>query len=293
VRGFVLACPRLTHGLGNRVRLVMSSRVLARLEGRSFCYAWPTGEAFGAELTDLWEFDERQVPAWASTILARWYPYRDERLAWIDDSARRSLLWQIRSAREVVLAEGAGDWRRDFGRLTPAASVADAVRAFFAARLAGAPYVGVMVRSHAVSHRKTREHSPVEWFISRMAEIARAQSDVRFFLACDDPAVQETILARFPTCVAQSDKGAYNSRRAVKAAVSDLYLLASSAYLLGPYWSSFVHLARYLSDRTVPVETSRTGRPADWRKAGNLGVVADPVRPSEVPDGLTTDVAPL
>jgi hypothetical protein len=278
-RKYLIAYNGYDAGLGNRVRVVLASKSLAELEGRSFLYVWPTGEKFGPRFSDLWEIDDgRRVSRATSRLLARRYPYVDEKLAWLDDRAREQRVWQIRTGGILALPPEARTWQEEFRGLVPVPAVADVVRDFHREHVAGRPYIGVMIRAHSVSHAKTRQISPVEWFVQRMTEIRKAEPDVQFFLSCDVPEVQQDVMARVGGCHAQTDKGAYNSTQAVRASVADLYLLASSGYLLGPYGSSFIHLAEYLSGDVLTLETAKATAPGhvDFRTAG---IVSDPLRP--------------
>lgn len=266
-------------GLGNRVRVVLGAQSLARLEGRAFAYVWPTGKLFGPRFSQLWDFHAPVVPRAVSRGLAPLFPYVDETLEWLDDARRREPLWQIRTGSPLRLPPEAEPWQQRFRALRPADAIAERVERLFDERLRGRPYVGVMIRAHAVSHARTREASPVEWFLERLTELRRADAETTFYLSCDRPDVQEAVMQAVPGCVAQSDKGGYNSSDGVISSIVDLYLLAASGYLIGPHFSSFVHLAEHLAGDRLTFETSLDGRsgPVDHRAAG---LAIDPLRPA-------------
>lgn len=265
-------------GLGNRVRVVLGAKSLAEMEGRDFYFVWPTGPLFGPRMSDLWHFSGRTVSRSTSRLLARRYPYVDERLDWLTPQLRAQKIWQIRTGSPLQLPPGARSWQDEFRALQPVEEIAATVRRLFDGELSTAPYVGVMIRAHSVSHAKTRAASPVEWFLRRMREIRSQAPDVRFFLSCDVAQVQEQVMSEIPGCVGQRDKGGYNSVAGVRAAVCDLYLLASSGYLLGPHWSSFIHLAEYLSGDVLTLETAVSPGAADLDYSA-LSCVADPLTP--------------
>ena len=102
------------------------------------------------------------------------------------------------------------------------------------------------MRTHAVSHAKTIESSPVEWFANRMRQIRADHPDVPFFLSCDTPEAQEQLAGEFDGCVFLTDKGGYNTVKGVRSGLVDLYLLASSQHLIGASFSSFVEMAVFL-----------------------------------------------
>ena len=279
LRPSLIAYNGYDSGLGNRIRVVLGSKSLAEFENREFYYVWPTGKLFGPKFEDLWDFRGRTVSRAVSRGLAKLYPYVDESLTWIDDAKRGEREWQIRTGSPLLLPPGARSWEDEFRGLVPERSIAARVEKIFDAELRGAPYVGVMIRAHHVSHAKTREASPISWFVDRMRQVREQEPDAKFFISCDVEAVQREIMQEFPHSCALTDKGGYNSVEGVRSAVCDLYLLASSSYLIGPHWSSFIHLARHLSADAVTMETAvLTGSSLiDVRSAG---VVDNPLRPS-------------
>lgn len=265
-------------GLGNRVRVVLGAKSLAELERRDFYFVWPTGPLFGPKMSDLWHFSGRTVSRSTSRLLARRYPYVDERLDWLTPAKRAEKVWQIRTGSPLQLPPAARSWQDEFRALRPVEEIASTVRQLFDGALSSAPYVGVMIRAHSVSHAKTRAASPVEWFVRRMKEIRQQAPEVRFFLSCDVSEVQQQVMSEIPGCFGQSDKGGYNTVKGVRAAVADLYLLASAGHLLGPHWSSFVHLAEYLSGDALELETAvnQNRHVVDYSA---LSSVSDPLRP--------------
>ncbi|MET0725285.1 MAG: hypothetical protein ABWY36_02970 [Leifsonia sp.] len=288
VRPSIVAYNGYDSGLGNRVRVVLGCKSLAEFEDRDFCYVWPTGPLFGPTFSQLWDFRGKTISRATSRVLARVYPYVDETLSWLDDDKRRERIWQIRTGSPILLPDGARPWEEEFRGLRPVDPIAEAVTRFFDEHLRGAPYVGVMVRAHSVSHSVTRETSPVEWFIDRMQAIRSADPDVRFFLSCDVPEVQERIISLVPGCVAQSDKGPYNSIEAVRASIVDLYLLASSGYLVGPHFSSFIHLAEHLAGDRLSFQTPVSDeKEPDYRLHGTVNDPLQPYARVDVPGGVS------
>lgn len=278
-RPSLVAVNRPTHGLGNRLRSVLGAESLAVVEGRRFAYCWPVGSAFGAHMADLWDYRPPTVgPATVRALSAR-YPLRDHTAEW-RPAERRRRVWQIRTAQPLELPPDAVPWTDRLRALTPTDEIAGRITGWFDQHLAGRPYVGVMVRAHDVSHAESRRHSPVEWFVTRMQEIRAARPDVGFFLSCDVPEVQDDIIRRVPGTTGQVDKGPYNSAAALKSATVDLYLLAASAHLLAPHYSSFPELAAYLADGRVALETSRTEPSSAFEQQTAVTVVRDPLRPA-------------
>jgi len=277
-RRSLIAVVRPYHGLGNRMRTVLSAQSLAEEEQRHFAYCWPVGSGFGARLDDLWQFPFPEVSTATTRVLALRYPFRDATTEW-RTAARGQRVWQIRTSQPVALPPGAIPWPERLRRLPPTQEIAGRIRDFFTEHLAGRPYVGVMIRAHHVSHAQSREHSPVEWFVARMREIRAAAPDVAFFVSCDVPEVQERVAQLLGDTFGQQDKGPYNSGAAVKSAVVDLYLLASSMHLIGPHYSSFPELALHLAGDRLALETSLTPPESAWERRP-IAMVADPLRPA-------------
>lgn len=237
-------------GLGNRLRFTLSARAVADSERRQFSYSWPVGDAFGAALTDLWEFHEIEVPRGAQAPLTE----KDDLTALRDQP-----VWHIQSAG-VVRGDGSErSWETDLADLQLSPDLAQRVTDFRAENLP-LNYVGVQIRVSEKTHAKTLEASPVEWFVTRMKQMVAADPDTRFFVSCDVPEAQEHLLGLFPTAAALHDKGRYNSREAISASVVDLEILAGSTHLLGPYWSSFVHTAWLMGGKAQALENSQSTR---------------------------------
>lgn len=275
----IIAVPRLHHGLGNRVRLVLSAQDFAESVGRDFAYVWPTGRPFGARLDELWTTNLTEVSALRSRILALRHPYRDAGLGWVDAAAGEQT-WQIRSSQPVLTERGPEAWQERLRALSPAAPIAAKVRGVFDERYRGKAYLGVMIRSHAVSHENTLRESPMEWYLDRIAEIRHQHPQMPIYISADTPAAQDEVTRRFPDSFGLGDKGPYNSRQALQASVVDLYLLASSTHLLAPHYSSFPELAQYLAGGAIRMETSMTGAESRFPEDAPLTMVADPTRPS-------------
>jgi hypothetical protein len=89
-----------------------------------------------------------------------------------------------------------------------------------------------------------------------MNEILREEPQTHFFLSCDDAVAERLICRAVPNVTTQTGTGAFNSTEGVRDSVADLYLLAASTHLVGPYLSSFVELAWILGGKTQVMENS-------------------------------------
>lgn len=274
----LIVASRPLHGLGNRVRLVLSGQALAHATGRRFDYHWPVGHGFGASLTDLWDF-QASLSAASDLALRVVAPYRDAAALVRDPKAARLPIWHIRSGNALPLPDGAPDWHQAFASLRLRPQLAEAVRALHSRDFGTRPYVGVMVRTHQNAHEQTKAHSPLAWYVARMHELKADDAGIRFYLSCDTPDAEIELKRLFPGATSLPKSGAYNSRTAIEEAVVDLYLLASSCHILGPHFSSFPELAHFLTLGQVPLETSVGDSYAKVRPPVTLSVADDPVTP--------------
>jgi hypothetical protein len=275
----LVAVTGIYHGLGNRVRVVLGSRSLAGLENRAFFHTWHTGPEFGARFDELWRIEDRVIPRNIARVLSVRYPFRDQTLEWLDDTARTQRVLQIRTPHALHLPPSAEPWEEQLQALDPVDAIGDRVREFFSSRLAGAPYVGVMVRNHPNSHEATLRESPLEWYLGRMRAIRAERPDIQFFVSADTPHAQDVITAEIPGSHGLADKGGYNTREALQSSVGDLYLLAGSTHILGPHFSSFPELAQKLAGPALALETSHSTQDTKWEAHRTLDVVDDPLSP--------------
>ena len=99
-----------------------------------------------------------------------------------------------------------------------------------------------------------------------MRTLRRERSDLEFFLSTDSPEVSEAVHRRFDRVHELPDKGGHNSRAGVQDGLCDLYLLASTHYILGSHWSSFSETAAMLGGNDA-YETARKVPAVSLREA--------------------------
>ncbi len=264
------------HGLGNRMRVVLGAQALARFEGRSFRYVWPTGRGFGARLDELWEFHARRWPEALSRALER-FPYRDSGLEWIDDAARQERVWQIRTPHALTLPPGAPSWHASLRAMQPVEGIRRRILELYEAS-ADRPYLGVMIRTNAVAHDATlasRRWSGTSTGSRRSARSgpssASTSRPTRMPRSSGSPAGS-------PIASGRPTRAPTTAVPALQASVADLYLLASSCHILGPHYSSFPELAWHLAGAAVALETSTSAPSSRFEAQGELSV-GTPLRP--------------
>jgi hypothetical protein len=270
-------------GLGNRMRSLLGAKDLSDRHGWNFSYTWDDRSAgLSAELDELWQNEfERTSRATATlwSLPSRAYLSGDQRTWPAGAEGRRRI--NLKTGDYIVDRDGARlDWGKQLRALRPAAPVTRRIEQV-GSELGQGEFVGVMIRAHEASHPKTKELSPVSWYETRMQALLELRPDLRFYISCDVPTVADALVARFPMAVTQRDKGGYNTTTGTQAAVADIYLLAASAGILRPYWSSFTTMSSELADQALVLEDSQSEVALSEQTLVPRAV--DPLRPWERP----------
>jgi len=88
------------------------------------------------------------------------------------------------------------------------------------------------------------EESPVYLFVERIKKDLETHPDMHYFLATDDPSVEEELIKLFPLRILTSKKYfTRDSKEGIIGAMVDMYCLAATTKIYGSYWSSFSSLA--------------------------------------------------
>lgn len=271
-------------GLGNRMRVYCGGLSIARELDVPFRYHWPTGRKFAPTLADLWHPQGRAVGRLGDAVARLRGPSFDEKLDGFDPRGDSPIY--IKTKHALNLPGGYASWGASLRSLVPVSAVERRVREVWEHELAGEPYVGVMVRAHRMAHDKTKAVSTPHTYFERIAQIRDWWPDVRLFVSSDAVEASDEIEQRFGGTVVVRDKGEYNSIAGVQSAVVDLYLLASSTAIVGPYWSSFTPMAAHLGGG-LSLEDAKTPESQRFAATDRRSVVDDPLRPwerrSEVP----------
>jgi hypothetical protein len=112
--------------------------------------------------------------------------------------------------------------------------------------------IGVQIRG--TDHELSRINSPAELFIKRMQELIAENKDILFFLATDEPSIENNLKEVFGNRIITNTKEL--SRRTINGiqdAVVDLFALSNTQRILGSYWSSFSEVAAWIGDKKLEV----------------------------------------
>lgn len=112
--------------------------------------------------------------------------------------------------------------------------------------------VGIHVRR--TDNVKAIIGSPIDQYIGKMDEAIRQSPDCNFYLATDDPLVEQALVERYGDLIITHKKD--YSRETIggmQDAVTDLFCLSRTSRLIGSYWSSFTDVAAKLGNIEVHI----------------------------------------
>jgi hypothetical protein len=88
------------------------------------------------------------------------------------------------------------------------------------------------------------DNSPVELFVDKIKEEINRNVNVTFFLATDNPILEDKLIKLFGTkIIAYKKELNRNSQQGIIDAVVDMFCLSKTKYIYGSYWSSFSDIA--------------------------------------------------
>lgn len=241
-------------GLCNRMRAIDAACAFAQDQQQRVAVIWYPEHDCNARFGDLFEMPKDIPLVDMNPRVGRKLMRHGTRLAFsgffgnrfFDQHDIESLIGtprladRLRGVGQVYLRTHSGFWPtpRPFVMFQPVPALRSRIETFGCDDL-----VGVHIRR--TDNELSIRHSPTAAFAEAMeAEIER-DPQVRFFLATDDPGVENEILTRFAQRVLVQPKltRARNTPEGIGDAVVDLYALANCRKLLGSYWSSFTETA--------------------------------------------------
>ncbi len=194
-------------GLANRLRVLASADITARASARELRLRWEVDAACGARWEEL--FENALVP-FAGPLPEGTRTWEREPVNFAvpgpgdaaEDPARVAFVrtffnFKPRALPMASFVAAKGEFYR---RLVPVAAVRERV-AQLGRELAGRPVVGVHIRRTdlvLVAGDTPEQISPTALFVRRMRELVDADPSTLFFLATDDRAEAERLLAEFP-----------------------------------------------------------------------------------------------
>jgi hypothetical protein len=275
----IVAVNMETSGLGNRVQFTMAVASVAEATGRTLKVYWPLNALFACPADRIWTnfpgemIAAQELPPLGPEVLTDWRTITPEFWPTVDDPTV-----YLRGYGGIPQPVGSRLWGEVFRELEATPEVRELVEEAWAALPRDAGVLGVSMRVNEKSHPKTKEHSPVDWYVAELERFSTANPKAGIFLSCDELDVTEQLKAKFPNIVAVDYPSEYNSERGVIKAVADLYILASSTEIIAPYWSSFPTMSYQLAGEQVPMRSSLRSWPA--ARGADPSIASDPVWPS-------------
>jgi hypothetical protein len=107
--------------------------------------------------------------------------------------------------------------------------------------------VGVHVRR--TDNDEAIRSSTLDGFVQKMSEFVKKETNICFFLATDDPLVEQELVKKFGDRIITFQKSALsrNSIQGIQDALVDIIMLSRTRELIGSHWSSFTEYASLFS----------------------------------------------
>ena len=259
---------RVTGGLCNRMRTLASAIGYAKETNRELRVCWPTTpflqtyplwqwrnwtkwgrfpaeHRFEAALRDLWDVQLNEVSwvEWTSFVnssgsIESEFPPR------LDCSDE---LLHLHTCHEFFAGLSKTP-REYYEELVPQRVITSAVQKQISILGSSRPLFGIHVRSFA-AHEATVAKSPLEWFVTRIEALHSQFPEARFYLVTDSAPVSEQLHRQFPGLLCEQDRcSGYNTRPAIQKALTDVYVLSTTDYILGSYFSSMSYMSATLQN---------------------------------------------
>lgn len=262
------------HGLSNRLRALISAKLLAERTGRHLTVVWSPDMHCDAEFRDLFLNDDIDVRNSLDGIYlakADMYNYMDneefaEKNKFIDHDSPMDIY--VKSA--YILNHKFSDWAAEneiLRRLIVHEDVRQKVDEFNVSDC-----VGIHVRmGGGIGHDSSPWNRPENWsrdgqekmyywrershytvFLEEIDRMLKHEPDLKFFLAADSRQTYDIFVEKYGDRIIYVKRAIYDrSVDQQKLALVDMILLSRTKYILGSYWSSFTELAQRLGDKKV------------------------------------------
>lgn len=274
----IMLVPR--EGLGNRMRAIASTWLLARQLGRQLTVVWMRDKGLNARFSDLFELPHgveglRVVEGgWRERLL-----YAPSRLCNLhlpgllrkwgfalsfneherEDGVRRLLRGTsgrvFITSYSIIGNPSEEEMRQAALRLfypsAPVRTIVEEHSAGFTPRM-----IGVHIRR--TDNARSISESPTSLFI-RMLEAERRSAACSIFLASDSADEKQALLEHFPDLITDSYPTARNSTAGVQHALADMLLLARCQTIYGSFYSSFSEFAALMGKGRLLVVKRNSG----------------------------------
>lgn len=244
-------------GLGNRMRVIHSAMLLARLRGqKKITVLWKKDDGLNAGFYQSFEPVPNVCIRQNLAVMGlQFYTFKNlPGFRFIDDNILMKhrfdkAFWL--QGRKNFLINGCFDFLSHeeenlYAFFKPVSEIRRRVEKL---KQSFSPFtVGVQIRR--TDNIPAIVNSPVEWFVNEMNKAVQANSEATFFLCTDDPECENQMRSLFGNRIlTQQDKSlSRNSVEGIESALVDMYGLASTRFILGSYQSSFGEVASYIGN---------------------------------------------
>lgn len=262
------------HGLSNRLRALISAKLLAEKSGRELLLIWTPDMHCNAAFPDLFlnkDIEVRTTSDGIDLANADVYNYMDneagaEKNKYIDDNSPRDIY--VRSA--YVLNHRYSDWNAENEVLKTLTFHETVHRIVDGYDVSGS--IGVHIRmGGGKGHDKTPWNRPANWsqdgqekmyywrershytvFMEEIDRLLDKEPDLTFFLATDNQETYDLFIRKYGNKISYVKRDVFDRSVAQQQfALIDMVLLSRTKYILGSYWSSFTELAQRLGNISV------------------------------------------
>ena len=235
-------------GLCNRMRVIVGAISLAQKTGGQLTIIWTQDTTLNARFSDLFEpipynVIECQLSAWKYKALYHWYKdirsYKMLDDQWVSEQARGKEydIWRDKVEGKNLFLQTNLDilFDGDYSVLKPQMSVIKALNNVKCDKNT----IGLHIRR--TDNANAVKYSPTSLFFAKVEEELKANPQMKFYLATDDPNEEKAFIEKFGKSILIYQKHSLdrNNPIAIKDALVDLYNLSHCRKIYGSYWSSF------------------------------------------------------
>lgn len=246
-------------GLGNRMRVIDSGRVLAKQLGLPLYLNWVLDPSCNCSFHELFEIPHGVVVHEVSLnrlhkrLLHRTLPFRvmltggryigmhsDEKV--LSHTNLTNFCADLKG--HLYLTTCFEFMSGDLPRLVPTKVLQQKISTLTEGFCANVVGVHIRRKDNSTSILK----SPTSAFVTRMREELERNRNIKFFLATDSLDEEKELQLLFPGKIIVHRKISLNRNEpdAIKDAAIDMYCLAKTVKIVGSHWSSFSAVAAYL-----------------------------------------------
>ena len=235
-------------GLCNRMRVIVGAISLAQKTGGGLTIIWTQDATLNAVFSDLfvpitYKVIECPLDSWRYKALYYWYKdvkhcmILDDQ--WISANARgRDYdVWKDKIAGRNLFLQTNLDilFDGDYSVLKPQMSVIESLNNVKCDHNT----IGLHIRR--TDNANAVRYSPTSLFFAKVEEELKANPQMKFYLATDDPNEEKAFIEKFGEGIMIYQKHSLdrNNPIAIKDALVDLYNLSHCRKIYGSYWSSF------------------------------------------------------